>query len=658
MCVPGSASQSGDGSGTLPPGEMMKGLIKGYLDRTISRRRLLTGLGAMGMASMAAKSMASSLSAFQTQASVGEGTATPPWMRSVRGTGGKLLIEQLKQAGVQHIFVGCSADGAPIFDALVDEPNFHIVQGIQEGAVAAMADGYAKASGKTPFCYCSPRGIPNFMSQMFNSHQDNIPIVVTADYPAVPELGEETPNYIDHVDEITQPMTKWHWVVETTEKIPEITRRAMAFASTQPCGPVFLGFPSNTLSGTGQADVMDQSKFNISMKTRPDPVAIDRAARLLIEARSPLLYVGDEITWDGGQKEVLELAELLALPVVQPFGSAGWSIPFPTRNPLFLGDYQPEFRFLGDTDVMLNLGAKMPRAHKVAPSVKLIQVRQDPVSLARLYPTEVPMIADLKLATADLLSAIRSLATAARLQQIRDSRYSKIRDYTTQLAQFQQSLAAKATGRPEVSLERTALDLEAVLDKESYFVGELNSPRPIEKSTLMHFGGEDKRYLSNTGRALGWSLSASVGVKLAQPDRPVVAMMGDGAFLFGGPQGLWSMARYKAPVTSIIWNNRSYNVERTGMYAKGGRQFETGRDMVCYLGDPDIDYTKLAAGFGVEAEAVTDAASLRPALERAKRANIEGRPYVVDLHAPRYGPGAASTWHPEYSIAALRKREV
>jgi thiamine pyrophosphate-dependent acetolactate synthase large subunit-like protein len=641
----------------------MKDLIKGYLDRGISRRKLLSGLGALGISSVAAKSMATSLSAFQAAQESAPAPAaaakdSPAWLKRVRGTGGKLLIEQLKAAGMQYMFVGCSAAGVSIFDALVDEPNFHIIEAVQEGAVAAMADGYAKASGKTPFCYCSPRGIPNFMTQMFNSHQDNIPMVVTADYPAIPNLGEENADYTDHVDEITQPMTKWHWVVETTEKIPELTRRAIAFASTQPCGPVFLAFPSNTLSGTGEADVMDQSKFAISMKTRPDPEAVEKAARLLIESRSPLLYVGDEITWDGAQKEVVELAELLALPAAQPFGTLGWSIPFPTRNPLFLGDYQHEFRFLGEPDVMLNLGAKMPGGRSVAPNTKIIQVRQDPVSLARLYPTEVPMVADLKLATADLVAAVKSLATPARLQQIRDSRYSKIKEYTAQIEEFQKTLAQKAMAGSDVSLERIAMDLEATLDKESYFVAELNSARPIEKSTFMHFGGDDKRYLSNTGRALGWSLSASFGIKLAQPDRPVVAMMGDGAFLFGGPQGFWSMARYRAPVTAIVWNNHSYDVERTGMFSSGGRQFETGRDMVCYLGDPDIDYTKIAAGLGVEGEVVKDAASFKPALQRAQRANIEGRPYLIDLHAPRHGSGATSTWHPDYSIAAQRKRAV
>lgn len=638
----------------------MKELIKGYLDRKISRRRLLSGLGAMGVTSIAAKSMAKSLAAFQPpQESAPENpTAAPTWLKRVKGTGGKLLIEQLKAAGIDHMFVGCSAAGVSIFDAMVDEPNFHIIEGVQEGAVAAMADGYAKASGKTPFCYCSPRGIPNFMTQMFNSHQDNIPMVVTADYPAIPNLGEENADYTDHVDEITQPMTKWHWVTETSDKIPELTRRALAFAGTQPCNPVFLAFPSNTLSGNGEADIMDQSKFTISMKTRPDPEAVEKAARLLIEAKSPLLYVGDEITWDGGQKEVIELAELLALPTAQPFGTLGWSSPFPTRHALFLGDYQHEFRFLGVPDVMLNLGAKMPGGHNVAPSTKVIQVRQDPVSLARLYPTEVPMVADLKLATADLVAAVKSLATPARLQQIRDSRYSKIKEFTSGLEEFQKSLAAKAMSSNDVSLERCAVDLEAVMDKGSYFIGELNSARPIEKSTLMHFGGDDKRYLSNTGRALGWSLSASVGVKLAQPDRPVLAMMGDGAFNFGGPQGLWSMARYRAPVTAIVWNNHSYDVERTGMFSTGGRQFETGRDMVCYLGDPDIDYTKIAAGYGVEAAVVTDAPGFKTTLQTALHVNAQGRPFLIDLHAPRHGSGASSTWHPDFSIAGIRKREV
>jgi thiamine pyrophosphate-dependent acetolactate synthase large subunit-like protein len=153
-------------------------------------------------------------------------------------------------------------------------------------------------------------------------------------------------------------------------------------------------------------------------------------------------------------------------------------------------------------------------------------------------------------------------------------------------------------------------------------------------------------------------LPAAFGVKLAHPDLPVVSVVGDGAFLFAGPQPLWSYARYKAPVTIIVCNNRSYNNERNRIWNIGGRQFQTGRDMTCYLGDPDIDFAKAASAFGVEGEVVAEPSQLQAALERAKRATADGRPYLLDVHIQRNGIGATSTWHPSYSIADLRQRKV
>ena len=135
-------------------------------------------------------------------------------------------------------------------------------------------------------------------------------------------------------------------------------------------------------------------------------------------------------------------------------------------------------------------------------------------------------------------------------------------------------------------------------------------------------------------------------------------MVGDGSFLFSGPQPLWSMARYKAPVTVIVLNNRSYNNERNRIWNSGGRQFTAARDMTCYLGSPDVDYAKTASAFGVEGEIVAEPAQLKGALDRAKQARIEGRPYLLDVHTKREGLGAVSAWHPEYSIAALRTRKV
>jgi thiamine pyrophosphate-dependent acetolactate synthase large subunit-like protein len=153
-------------------------------------------------------------------------------------------------------------------------------------------------------------------------------------------------------------------------------------------------------------------------------------------------------------------------------------------------------------------------------------------------------------------------------------------------------------------------------------------------------------------------MAAAFGVKLARPDQPVVSVVGDGSFCFSGPQPLWSMARYKAPVMTVVLNNHSYNNERNRIWHFGGAQFKSGRDMTCYLGSPDVDYAKAANAFGVEAETIKEPDKLKDAIGRAQRAVAEGRPYLLDVHTWRDGVGAASTWHPPYSVAERRTRKV
>jgi thiamine pyrophosphate-dependent acetolactate synthase large subunit-like protein len=207
-----------------------------------------------------------------------------------------------------------------------------------------------------------------------------------------------------------------------------------------------------------------------------------------------------------------------------------------------------------------------------------------------------------------------------------------------------------------MNLAHLALELEDVLEKDTCIVAEMGSGSVIHD--LVSFGGDDKQFVGNINKALGWGVPAAFGIKLAQPDRPVVAVVGDGAFCFGGPQPLWSLARYHAPVTTIVMNNKSYNDERNRILMRGGRQYQTGRDMACYLGDPDIDYVKAAAAYGVEGEVVREPSALRPALERAKRATTQGAPYLLDVHLERAGIGGSAEWHPPFSIKDLRKRQV
>jgi benzoylformate decarboxylase len=256
----------------------------------------------------------------------------------------------------------------------------------------------------------------------------------------------------------------------------------------------------------------------------------------------------------------------------------------------------------------------------------------------------------------DLIAAIKAIVPAHRLKAMANERTGRARSHWEAMASFRRSIVKAASAGPQISLPWLAAQLEAALHKDSYYVADVDSGKTMDP--FMSFGGSDKTYLTTSPAAFGWGMAAALGVKLARPDRPVVCVLGDGSFLFSGPMPLWSMARYKAPITTIVLNNRSYNGERNRIWMNGGTQFQTGRDMTCYLGDPDVDYARMAQSFSVEAETVETQAQLKPAMARAKRATLEGRPYLLDVIVQREGRGSASMWHPEYRIADKRARSV
>src|SRR5579862_9100023 len=630
----------------------MKELIKQYLDNGVSRRELMRGLSAVGIGAVAAKGLADALGPMPAEAV--EAAAASGLTRQVQGTGGMLFIQQLKSAGVEYFFFNPSTGDAPIYDALAVEPGIQVIKGVQEGAVVAMADGYARISGKIGVASIANIGLPNGMTQLVNSYKDGIPVLLTVAQFGQDDLGRDGPQDYDHQETMLQPITKYYWLAQTAGGIPETTRRAIKFAATPPSGPVFLSIPDNLLKVETSSMVMDQSLFAVSMKMRPDKDDIEKAAKLLIEAKNPLMTIGDEVTLCHAEKEVVELAELLGMPVADKAAQGSWSKPFPTRHPLLVGSVLGNMRFPGDTDVRLNIGNKY--AERRANGAVMISMRRDPASLARVGAVDLGIVADLKLATADLITAIKSMATKERLKQIADDRSARVRDYTSGQAKMRQIIATDLSSGSEIRMERLGVELEKGLEKDTIYVSDCDSGRTMDP--LMSFGGSDKSYFATGSAVLGWGMAAAFGAKLARPDRPVVAVVGDGSFLFSGPQPLWSQARYKAPITVIVLNNHSYNNERNRIWNGAGRQFEAARDMTCYNGSPDVDYAKAASAFGVEGETVKEPAALAGAFTRAKAATVEGRPYLLDIHIKREGIGAVSQWYPPYSLADQRTRKV
>jgi thiamine pyrophosphate-dependent acetolactate synthase large subunit-like protein len=625
----------------------MKELIKQYLDDGMSRRQLMTGLSALGMSTVAANAVAQSL----TPAASAPATA----VRDVQGTGGALFVAQLKAAGVKYVFFNPSTGDYPIFDALVDEPSIQVIKGIQEGAVVATADGYAKATGKPAVVIVANVGLTNAMTQMINSWKDQIPLLVAVASVEQDQLGRDQLQEAEFHEAMTNPITKWTWVAKTTSGIPETLRRGLKFASTPPCGPVFLSLPSNTLREEAKAAVWDQAKFDVPMRVRPDKEDVEKAARLLIEAKNPLITIGDDVTWCHGEHEAVELAELLGIPVSSQSGALGfWSKPFPTRHPLYIGALLRDMRFPGKPDVLLNLGNRF--GERASPGTTLISIRLDATSLARTAPVDLAMVADARLAAQDLVAAIKSLATPTRLKAIAEERAAKVAAYSSEMAAFRLKIAQENADSTPISLSRIGMELDAALAPDTCYVCDVDSGKAMDP--LMAFGGNAMRYFGTSPNILGWGMAAAFGVKLARPDQPVVSVVGDGSFCFSGPQPLWSQARYQAPIINIVLNNQSYNNERNRIWHFGGRQFQTGRDMTCYNGSPDVDFVKAAGAFGVEGELVKEPGEVKAAIGRAQRAVADGRPYLLDILTGRDGIGTASTWHPAYSVADNRKRKV
>ncbi|MDB5604663.1 MAG: thiamine pyrophosphate TPP-binding protein [Bradyrhizobium sp.] len=188
-------------------------MVKQYLDQGISRRAFTAGLTAVGFSVAAAKSMA------QSRSTPLAATASPG-IREMRGTGGAMFTQQLKAAGVEYIFFNPSTGDCPIFDSLVDEPGIQLIQGVQEGACVAMADGYARVSGKPGIVVVANIGLPNAVTQLVNSWKDPIPVVVAAASGGQDTLGDDAFQEYDHIESMTQPITKWHWVAQTQQPRP------------------------------------------------------------------------------------------------------------------------------------------------------------------------------------------------------------------------------------------------------------------------------------------------------------------------------------------------------------------------------------------------------------------------------------------------------
>jgi thiamine pyrophosphate-dependent acetolactate synthase large subunit-like protein len=258
--------------------------------------------------------------------------------------------------------------------------------------------------------------------------------------------------------------------------------------------------------------------------------------------------------------------------------------------------------------------------------------------------------------TKALLEAVKSMVTPQELAKRTEQRRTECAAYTQKLRETRFAAARRASGGP-IPWQRMMVEFADLLDKDAVIVDEVGTEAKI--LSYFNFSPDGMTKIGRTeGRALGWGVGASVGVKLAMPDRQVVSFQGDGGFLFGQTDSLWTMSRYDIPVLTVILDNRSYEETRWNIMGDLGPAGRANRDYVSYLGDPDVKFYKLAEAHGFKGELVEHSDQLRPAIQRAIKALRDGRPYLLDVREATFGIGADVTWYQKFSLADIRNRKA
>jgi thiamine pyrophosphate-dependent acetolactate synthase large subunit-like protein len=639
----------------------MRELVARYLSQSISRRGFIKGLTRAGVSLAAAESVLQSLNSV-AQAQTAR-PLTPDGVKLFQGTGGAAFAEQLIASGVKYVFGNSASSDANFYEALVDRPQLKYILTPHEGPGAAMAAGYVKASGEpTIVMQAGFVGLANAMGQMYNAFKEQTPVVFYSyRSDTTRRSGRDGFEEVANQEQVVQPLTKYTWLARRADMIPETVRRAFKAAWTPPYGPTYASWHTDFIDENVRTEIITHQKVDPRMRVRPNPKEVERAAKLLVEAKNPLMIVGDELYNAKAVDKAVKLAELLGMPVTQVrqvFAN------FPESHNLWIGGLPggriDTLAFPKNPDVVINVGNKLQHgspAPIVPRTTKFIDLRNDSWSMGNVITTEAPLVADVAYGVDDLTAAVEGIMTPTTKANVQE-RAVEVRKITEQARKLRAQIVKNPDWNANPLLaDRLTYEVAQFADKDAIIVHEAGSIG-LHSFGFNPVGGRELFFYY--GAHLGSGVGTAAGVKLARPNQQVICLVGDGSFIFG-PTALWNMARQELPVITVVYNNHAYAGphSRAIEHVAGGRMVQTGQFVHDYLGNPDMNMADIARGFGVRGEKVESPGQLKEALARARRATEDGRPYLIDVEVRRTGVAWAETpWTPPIRIAQERTRRV
>jgi benzoylformate decarboxylase len=545
-------------------------------------------------------------------------------------SGKRAFLELLRQEGVEIIFGNPGTTELPLMDALAVESAPRYVLGLLEAAVMGMADGYAQASRKLTAVnlHVTP-GLGNAMGMLYDAQKAGAPLLVTAgQHDQSFTLSE--PILWGDLPPIARPLVKWSAEVHRLEDLPRAVHRAAKTALAPPTGPVFLSLPGDILNAEADLDLGAPTRVAPAM--RGDPAAVEAAARLLATAERPLLIAGDAVATGRAHAEMVRLAELLGAPVWAE-GVAS-TASFPASHPLFRGAMVRSQKVIHDTlaahDVLFSVGGdlftlSLPATMEPVPKgLKIVHLDTDPWELGKNFATEIAILGDPKTTLPDLVAALERVMNPAQ----RDAARRRLDQARTAIAAEREALVAKARaarGKSPVNPAALLQALGEILPRDAVVIDETLS----SGAGLRHFlkSDDEQSFFGLRGGGIGWGIPASIGIKLALPQRPVVALVGDGSAMYTC-QALWTASHEQVGVVFVILNNGGYRILKQRTKALQGHAAQTGIYVAMDLVEPAVDYVGLARSLGVEAERTRTIAETCDLVQTGLARN---RPLLIDV---------------------------
>ena len=566
--------------------------------------------------------------------------------RLITANPSQVMMEQFAALDVKYLFYNTGSREARFFDALHQHPDIHGILALHEGTVAAQAGGYTQANLEPAVMVVHiAAGLAQCLGQLINIWSGGLPVVVI-------NFVGDTGSYADRVEldlhhnfgptSIAVPFTKQNWTIIDPVGLPQAIYRALLVAKTTPMGPVHLAIYDGALGPEKITTNIIESSVPDLHAGYPSDSDVEKIESALNAAKSPLFYVGDGVWKSGGEQAIIAVAEHFGVLCAGNYVPVGiWGRAIPTKHELNCGRMDEAVEIL-DPDLIVCIGMRHWGVGRSSDfdvfsnAQEVIAVGSDIEHIKNIPNLSMAVLADEGRAFTRLHEMAMSHSTAGDFAERRAIAIEQAAMlHAAQVAEVWQFKSKPNEIRPLIVAETLDRALErrggGLVMIEQYAVPWDKMGGYILSSEGV--SGEDagrNRYIRAAGGSEGYGVGAAVGLKLAIPETPVVALVGDGSLLYAD-SGLWTAAHHGVPVLYIIANNQSYGAVASAFGRTEGAMKETGTYAGVVL--DGIDPVKLAEGVGVEGMHVKEEARLTAAIEHGLNViEKENRPFLLNVH--------------------------